>query len=455
MYIQRNSEDFLNDWKSRQGRKPLIIRGARQTGKSRLALEFGKTRYEHLVVANLEKEPKLKALFDKTEPIDIVRELEIIKDVPILPGKTLIFIDEIQECPPAITKLRYFYEDLPRHHVMAAGSLLEFVLETEQLSFPVGRVDFHYLFPLTFEEFLRGSGKDRLAGSIANCSVREQISETIHDEFRKYLESYFLVGGMPEAVAKFFETGQYREPELVKESILETYRDDFKKYSKRVNLSNLDFVFHEAPKWIGQRVNFSKMGGEIRSRDTAVALHLLERAMVLHRVNRAQGVGFPLAALKKAQPKLVFLDLGLAQHVNHISKEIIESENYQSIYKGGFAEQFAGQELLPIMGAHRRPELFYWQRESKGATAEVDYLFPYGAHLLPVEVKAGRGSTLFSLHQFMAGHKAPLAIRIYDGPLQLEELTVSVPDIKYRLLSLPLYMIPSLPRFLDEILGGG
>lgn len=451
MYITRKSEQFLIEWKGRGQRKPLIIRGARQTGKSRLVEEFGKRYYDHLVVLNLEKEPGLRSLFDKPEIKDIIRELEIIKDTPVKPGKTLIFIDEIQEYAPAITKLRYFYEDTPEHHVIAAGSLLEFVLENEQLSFPVGRVDFHYLFPLTFEEFLGGCGKERLTGFLKRISIRETISPQLHEELRRLLENYLLVGGMPEAAASFMETQQYREPELVKESIIETYRDDFKKYSKRVNFDNLDFIFREAPKWIGRRLNLSKVGaGEIRSRDVGVALKLLQRAMILYLTNRVQSIGFPLLAYKKTQPKVVFLDLGLVQHVNHISKEILQSENYHSIYRGGFAEQLVGQELLPILGGHRRPELFYWQREVRGATAEVDYLFPFKSYLLPMEVKAGRGTTLFSLHQFMAHHQPPLAIRVYDGPLQIEELSISAPSVRYRLLSIPLYMVSEIPRLLEE-----
>lgn len=426
--------------------------GARQTGKSRLVEEFGKTQYEHLVVVNFEKEPRLKALFDREEPAEIVRELEIIKNIPIKEGQTLIFIDEIQECPAAITKLRYFYEDLPEQHVIAAGSLLEFVLENEKVSFPVGRVDFQYLFPLTFEEFLKGGGHDRLAEELQNSTLSKGLSASIHDEARKILKDYLLIGGMPEAAVRFFETENYRESELVKESILETYRDDFKKYSKRVNVDNLESIFHEAPTLVGQRVNLSRLCGDIRARDAGVALRLLQRAMLLLRVDRVQGVSFPLIPFKKAQPKLVFLDLGLVQYVNRISAEILESENYSSIYKGGFAEQFVGQELIALLSGHRHPELFFWQRENKGATAEVDYLLPYNAHLLPIEVKAGRGGTLFSLHQFMAGHKTKLSIRIYDGPLQLDELHIAAPKTDYRLLSLPLYMISSLPRLLDEIL---
>jgi len=223
------------------------------------------------------------------------------------------------------------------------------------------------------------------------------------------LQSYFLVGGMPEAVVTFFSTGNYRESERIKESIIETYRDDFKKYSKRVNVDNLDLIFREAPRWIGRGVNLSKMGaGEIRSRDAGVAMNLLQRAMILHRTNRVQSVGFPLLPYKKAQPKSVFLDIGLVQHMNRISDEILQSENLLDIYKGGIAEQFVGQEMLALLDESVRPELFYWQREEKGSTAEVDYLFPFGSQILPVEVKAGKGTTLHSLHQLRPAIRASL-----------------------------------------------
>lgn len=453
MYIARKIEGLLKEWQNRRQRKPLVIRGARQTGKSCLVEEFGKNSYSHLVVVNLEKEPNLKSVFDKTEPTDIIRELEIIKDTPIRPGETLIFIDEIQEYPPAISKLRYFYEDAPEYHIIAAGSLLEFVLEQERISFPVGRVDFGYLFPLSFEEFLGGRGEDRLLKILNETAAKENIPHLLNEKLRTLLEEYLVVGGMPEAAVSFLETKSYRNSDFTKKSIIETYRDDFRKYSSRVNVDNLDIIFREAPKWIGKRVNLSRMApGDIRGRDAGVALNLLQRAMILYRVNRAQGISFPLVPYKKSQPKMVFLDLGLVQYMNHISKEIFQSQNYNSIYKGGFAEQLVGQELLPVLGSHRRPELFYWHREAKGATAEVDYLLPFRSHLLPVEVKAGRGTTIFSLHQFMVRNQVPIAIRIYDGPLSVETLTITLPRVSYRLLSVPLYMISQIPRLLEELI---
>lgn len=451
MYIARTSEQFLAEWRVSEPRKPLIIRGARQTGKSRLVEEFGEKNYDHLLLLNIEKDPSLKAMFDKPDVKDITRELEVIKDVPVTEGRTLIFIDEIQECPQAITKLRYFYEDMPKLHVIAAGSLLEFVLEREELSFPVGRVDFHYLFPLTFEEFLGGHGKSRLIGILKEAGTKEGIPPTIHEELRRLLKSYLLVGGMPEAVASFIQTGQYRRSEIIKESITETYRDDFKKYSRRFNIASLDFVFREAPKWMGRKLNLRAISSdEIRPREASTAISLLERAMILHPVRRVQAAEFPLLAHRKTQPKLVFLDVGLAQHANRISQEILQSENYQSIYRGGLAEQLAGQELLATSDRHIRSELFYWHREETGALAEVDYLFPYKSHLIPIEVKAGRGTTLFSLHQFMARYHPPLAIRIYDGPLKIDELKISAPNITYRLLSVPLYMISEIMRLSEE-----
>jgi len=453
MYIKRKNEQFLKEWKQKKQRKPLVIRGARQTGKTWLIEEFGKKSFTNFVKINLEKEPNLKKLFDKTEPIEIIRELEIIKNTPIRPGETLIFVDEIQEYAPAIVKLRYFFEDTPEYHIIAAGSLLEFVLEQESISFPVGRVEFLYLYPMTFEEFLGGQGNEQLLNFIKSINIDHKISEELHNQLRNLLESYLLIGGMPEVVSTFLDSNSYLEVESIKESIIETYRDDFKKYSKRVNVDNLDLVFREAPRWIGRRLNLSKMGpGEIGSREAGTAINLLQRAMILYRVNRAKNISFPLIPYKKAQPKMIFLDLGLVQFINHISKEILQSENYNSIYKGGFAEQLVGQELLPILGKNRKPELFYWQRNAKGAIAETDFILPFSSYLLPVEVKAGRGTTLFSTHQFMAKYNAPLAIRIYDGPAQLETLNISNPSVKYKLLSIPLYMVSELTRLVEHVL---
>ncbi len=451
MYIKRLGEKFLREWLERGHRKPLIIRGARQTGKSRLVEQFGKEEFEHTAVINFEKEPQFKTFFEKASDVKkLVSEIEVIKNIPIIPGKTLLFIDEIQQCPEAITKLRYFYEDLPELHVIAAGSLLEFVLESELVSFPVGRVEFYYLFPLCYREYLEGCGETKLIEYLDSVGPRQKIEPLIHQKLRELLKEYMLVGGMPEACAQFLTTRRYKDVEPVWESIIQTYRDDFKKYSKRGNTDNIEFAFTEAPHAVGQEINLTKFGqGAIRPREVKVALRLLERAMIIHNVHQIKHSSFPLAPLFGKRNKLVFLDIGLVQYINHISAEILESEDYSAVYKGGIAEQLVGQELLPLTGSTRHPELYYWHKDRTRGTAEVDYIYPHADHILPIEVKAGKGGSLASLHQFMFEYKKPLALRIYDGELNYETIDVALPQsgrAQYPLLSVPLYLIYRLPE---------
>lgn len=458
MYIRRIGESFLKDWKTREHRKPLIIRGARQTGKSRLINQFGKENFKYFVVINMEKEPQFKAFFEKTvDTKKLINEIELIKNIPIIPGKTLLFIDEIQQCSEAITKLRYFYEDVPELHVIAAGSLLEFVLENELVSFPVGRVEFYYLFPLCFREYLGGRGELKLNEYLDSIGPRGKIEPLIHQKLRELLKEYILVGGMPEACVQFLTSKRYKDIEPVWESIIQTYREDFKKYSKRANINNIEFVFTEAPHVVGQEVNLTKLGqGTIRAREVKVALRLLERAMVIHNVHQIKHTSFPLVPLLGKRNKLAFLDIGLVQYINHISAEILESQNFSTVYKGGIAEQFVGQEILPLTGSTRHPELYYWHKDRTKGTAEIDYIYPYADHILPVEVKAGKGGSLASLHQFMFEYKKPLAIRIYDGELAYETIGITLPQskqIQYPLLSVPLYLIHRLPELVQDLLG--
>ncbi len=455
MYIKRKSEEDLHEWQNRATRKPLIIRGARQTGKSRLVSEYGGQNFKHLVVLNLEKEPGLKRLFENDDIDKLINEIELIKNVPVIPGQTLLFIDEIQQCPAAITKLRYFYEEKPDLHVIAAGSLLEFVLETQEISFPVGRVEFHYLFPINFEEYLYGAGEDKILEHLKTITHEEKVSSVIHQKIRHQLKDYLLVGGMPEATARFLESRRHKDCEPIWESIVETFRDDFKKYSRRVNTDNLELAFQQISKIMGQEVNLTKMGqGITGAREMKVALNLLQKGMLMYSVHRIKALSFPLIPALRKHHKMIFLDLGLVQYINNISSEIVQSENYSSVYKGGFAEQLVGQEMLPMVGTHKRPELFFWRRERVEGAAEIDYLYPYKSHLLPIEVKSGKGGALASLHQFMHQNKAPFAIRIYDGELSYETIKVTLPqmvEVKYNLLSVPLYMIHRLPHLCEGV----
>ncbi len=458
MDIPRAITPLLIEWKNNSDRKPLIIRGARQVGKTHAVTSFGKKYFKHCFSLNFEKDRDYQKLFETSQSISkLLAELEVLSRLPITQGQTLVFFDEIQACPRAIELLRYFYEEAPQCPVIAAGSLLEFVLEKNISSFPVGRVTMRYMYPLSFEEYLLAEGEGKLLDYFHNLGFNDPAVDVIHEKSRQCLRHYLLLGGMPKVVHAYLTHKNLLQTEEQKQDLIQTFRDDFRKYGNRVNTDNLDIAFREAAHYMGQQFNYGQMG--LDSRHQALqATGMLEKAMLLRRVRPVQSVSFPLIPRKKSVSKIIFLDVGLAQFMSGISSEIIHSDNLSSVYKGGIAEQFVGQTLLTLVGTHSHPELFFWQSQRKSAQSEIDFVYPYQAYLIPIEVKYGKGGALASLHQFMHQHKAPVAIRIYDGPLRYETLKIHLPQnqkaFSYRLLSLPLYLIHELPRFLTQVVAG-
>lgn len=454
MYYSRITYGFLSSWKVKSDRKPLIVRGARQVGKSFLIEEFGRREFENLVVVDFEKESSMRRLFAAEEEVSrVLKQLEMVKNVPIRPGKTLLFLDEIQACPSAISKLRYFYEDLPEYHVISAGSLLEFTLEQEIKSFPVGRVEFVYMFPFVFEEYLDAIGEARLVEFIHGIEPRSSIPETVAEKLRRLFRDYLIVGGMPELVKKFATASGMKEVQNAAEGLIRTLEEDFRKYRTRFDPHHLEFIFNEVPKWLGQQVNYSKMGQSlITAQQISKGVGLLQKAMLVTMANAVTSAQFPLASRGKTHPKLFYLDVGLAQFRSRITREIMEAVSISSVYKGGLAEQFAAQEILALTGQTTKPELFFWVSENRTSNADVDFILPHGSHAIPVEVKSGKGTTLASLHRFNSLYKPPLSVRIYDGNLSLEKISVKLSsggDVSYLLLSIPHFLIRQLPRLID------
>lgn len=457
MIIERSLLPHLVEWRSKKGRKPLILRGGRQVGKTFLVTQFGKRFFENCVVLNFEKESTVRKIFETEEDVKkIIRQIEIIKNAVIHPEKTLLFFDEIQDCPSAIGKLRYFYEEVPQVPIIAAGSLLEFVLDHEIQSFPVGRVEFLYLFPVTFEEYLSALEETQTQQFLENISPTQKIPEAIHETCRQHLRDYFLVGGMPELVAHFAESRSLKEVQSMMEALLQTAEEDFRKYRTRFNPHHLAFIFRELPKWIGKRVNLTKLGEpDLTPAQVSLGVKLLGQAMLIHRVGPVFSLKFPLHSKPRAHPKIIFLDLGLAQYLNHISQEIIVTNKLSSIYEGGLAEQFVAQELLAVLGRGGKPELNFWTSDNPKSLAEVDLIFPHEEHIIPVEIKSGQGGRLASLHQFNLLYKPPLSVRLYDGPLMQEKISVNLPTqqkISYPLLSVPLYLVSQIPRLIAQFL---
>lgn len=392
--MERHITLKLINWKVSSNRKPLIVRGARQVGKSFSITEFGRTNFEGIThVINFEKRLDWHAVFDlNLDATRIKNELEINLGRRIVPGKDLLFFDEIQECPNAIASLRYFYEQIPELHVIAAGSLLEFVLGS--IPFPVGRVQLIEMHPMSFSEFLLASGNEPVLQLISQTPSK--LSENIHNFILGELKKYFFVGGMPECVKVYTETQSMNEVFEIQENLLATFRQDFLKYTPRVDVGCLNSVLANVPQKIGQQIKYASLAENYTNPTIKKAFDLLETARIFRKVRSASPAGLPLGASASDKKfKAVILDIGLLGSLMGISRTTeFQKSGLLSIFQGAMAEQFIGQEIL----AANNSELYYWAREAKSSNAEIDYLIEKQGGIIPVEVKSGKGGSLKSLH---------------------------------------------------------
>lgn len=441
----------LKDWVSRPDHKPLVLRGARQVGKSYLAHMLADEAFETLAEINFEQTPEMAELFSSRQPARIIPLLELRLNLSIIPGKTLLFLDEIQAAPEVFATLRYFYEQMPQLHIIAAGSLLEFVLEDHQFSMPVGRIEYMHLGPMTFEEFLLAMTKQKLLDFLRSYSLSESIPDLIHNELMQHVKDFCVIGGMPEAVEKYSKTNSYLESERILSNILSTYRADFNKYGLRVNQQRIEKVFLKIPNLVSQKFKYSQVDREEKSRDIKDALHKLECARVVHRVVHSDANGVPLGAeINDKYFKTIFLDVGLLCRGAGITMADIQSaDDVMMINSGQVCEQFVGQHLLYSGRYYEEPQLFCWLRQRGSANAEVDYLLSQGTNIIPVEVKAGKSGSLKSLHVFVSEKQRDFALRFYAGQPLLSDVRTSVSGMKpvgFRLLSLPFYLINQTKR---------
>lgn len=403
----------LLEWKNNPQRKPLLLRGARQVGKTFVVKEFAK-EFDNFVEINFELLPTMKNLFEKDLSAKrIIRDLSLMLKTEIVPKKTLIFFDEIQAAPLAITALRYFYEEVPELHVIAAGSLLDFALD--QIGIPVGRINFLYMHPMTFLEFLEASGNALLAEEIINHSVAIPMSEVIHQRALDLLATYLAIGGMPEAVQTWITTENLSLCSKIHHDLIAAYKQDFQKYAKRFQLKYLDLLVTQIPRQLGNKFKYSNISPDYRKRELEPCLELLVKASIVNKVFHSSGNGIPLAAEKNLDHfKVIFLDIALTQAIlgMETSSWLL---NWQEciINKGGIVEAFVGQELLGYSQANINPELYYWHREKKNSSSEVDYLGTHGTSIIPIEVKSNQGKSLRSLHQFLTDKpKTPFGVRV-------------------------------------------
>lgn len=390
------TQSFLK-WKEKTNRKPLIVRGARQTGKSYSITAFGEDNFEGTThILNFEKRPDLHLAFEQNYEVSrILSEIEILLNKKITPGKDLLFFDEIQECPKAIVSLRYFYEQMPALHVIAAGSLLEFALK--EIPFPVGRVQLMNMYPMSFYEFLKATGKGIAADLISEKP--KKLSEPIHLMLNEELRKYFFIGGMPECVKTYADTNSMTDVFEIQTDLISAFRQDFSKYSGRADKTCLDAVLFNVSQRIGSQIKYSELAAGFSNPTIKKAFELLETARLFKKVKAASPAGLPLGASAADKKfKAVMLDIGLMANLNgiNVSKEYLKSD-LLSIFRGAMAEQFVGQELITATNS----ELYYWSREASSSTAETDFLIEKQGKIIPVEVKSGASGSLKSLHLLM------------------------------------------------------
>jgi predicted AAA+ superfamily ATPase len=411
-YYRRHIDEQLLKWKDDPRHKPLLIRGARQVGKSTAVRELAK-QFRYFVEINLEKQPDLLQLFP--ENIDVKKTCEKLSGslgIPIVPNETLLFIDEIQISKEAIMSLRYFKEDYPELHVVAAGSLLEFALE-ELPSFGVGRIRSLYMYPFSFDEFLMAQGLELMVNYKKKATSTAPMTEKAHKDLVDQLRSFYLVGGMPAAVTEWMETHSYIEVSHVHTDIIQTYEDDFNKYKKRVSPVLLRQVLRSVALQIGNKFVYAVAARDVHSSVVRDALHLLTLAGLITPVKHTNGNGLPLGAEENdSYVKYLFFDLGVMQTMLDIpAADILMASDLDFVNKGGTSEMFAGLEMQKYRDCFQKAEMHYWHNTNKGSNAEVDYLKAQNGKVLPIEVKANTQGGMQSLRIFMRKRHLQNAVR--------------------------------------------
>jgi predicted AAA+ superfamily ATPase len=414
MYLKRLIDNELIIWKSAKKHKPILLRGARQTGKSSSVREFAKT-FDNFVEINFEKKEHLQTqkVFERfSSPKSIIEELEAIYGQKIVAGKTLLFLDEIQSCIPAISALRFFYEEIPELHVIAAGSLLEFALQ-ELPSFGVGRITSFFIYPLCFAEYLQAIGFNAMMDKISTATPEKPVSDALHASALHHLVRFIAIGGMPEVVKSYVENQNLLDCQKVLDDLMTTYYDDFAKYKKRVPPTRLRDVFSAVMELTCKKFIFSKASENANIDQVKEALQLLEMAGLIYPIYHSSANGIPIGAqINRKFTKYLPFDTGILQRFLGLNiGEILIGETLEQINKGDIAELFVGLEMLKAMSTNTRSQLYYWQREKNGSQAEVDYIIQKGDKIIPIEVKSGTTGKMQSLHLFMNEKLSEYGIR--------------------------------------------
>ncbi|MBL8027102.1 MAG: ATP-binding protein [Fibrobacteres bacterium] len=444
--MRRHIFSSLLSWKNDPDRKPLLIRGARQVGKTFIIRELSRT-FNHNIEINFDLQPELKSLFEKDLDVNrICKDLTLLYQQQIIPGKTLIFFDEIQEAPRAIAALRYFYEIMPDLHVIAAGSLLEFAIE--EIGIPVGRVTSFYMYPLSFMEFLAAQNEGGLVRAIVEHNVNEPFPQAVHSKLITMLGRYFVVGGMPEAVKSWVEKTDASKITAIHNSLIQSFRQDFTKYGKKHQIKYLDLIFNAIPPALGERFRYHTVPGGFRKRELSVAFDMLVKAGIADKITQAGGRGIPIGA--DADPehfKGLFLDLGLAQNMLQVDiAEWVIDTAAAIINRGAITEFFVGRELMAYSSPDRRAELYYWQKNGSEGSAEIDFLMSRNGLVCPVEVKSSAAGHMKSMKRFLESRPGcGKGIRFWGGPFEQGEWVDSFP--LYAVAS----VVPNASKLLENL----
>lgn len=412
MYITRNIDKELSAWRQEKVGKPLLIRGARQVGKSTAVRQLA-NQFDHFLEVNFEEQRQVHKIFEgDLNPKELCENLSILYNVPIVPGRTLLFFDEIQACIPAISSLRFFYEKYPELHVIAAGSLLEFAL-SEIPSFGVGRIRSMFVYPLSFDEYLAATGETLLLDAKQKASAQKPLAEPVHQKLISYIKRFLVLGGMPEVVATYIQHDSLTQCGQVLDDLITALKADFAKYKKHVPFLRISEVFDSVVQQTGGRFVYAKAAMESNHKQIKEAVDLLIMAGLTIPVTHTAANGLPLGAESNPKKrKMMLLDTGIFQRLLGLNiADLLLENDFDAINKGAIAEQYTGLELLKAASCYRQETLYFWHREAKNSNAEVDYVAQKKDQIIPVEVKSGKKGSMQSLHLFMQEKQSPFGVR--------------------------------------------
>ena len=443
--FERNIVKELRTWAEKPNRKPLILRGARQVGKTTIINEFGK-EFDTYLYLNLEKKSDA-AIFSENDQVEtILQSIFFLKGKEKTAGRTLLFIDEIQCVPKAVALLRYFYEDMPQLHVIAAGSMLQSLIR-QRISFPVGRVEYLSLHPCSFIEFLGAMGEKQFKDAIENVA----LPPVFHEQAMHHFRTYALIGGMPEAVEHYAQHKDLVALNSIYSTLLTGYNEDVEKYAaNQTQVQVIRHILDRGWQMAGQIITLGNFAqSAYRSREVGEAFLAIQKAFLLELVYPVLSTEIPMLPALRRAPKLIWLDGGLVNYAAKIQKEVFDAKDLLDAWRGNIAEQWVAQELLALTGSLYEKRNF-WVRNKPSSTAEVDFVWQNGSRLIPIEVKIGNNAHLRSLHLYMEEASHDVAIRIWSGQYSVDNV-VTNSGKSFRLINIPFYYISSIPTILNNM----